>query len=82
MTDNKIIDFKTKQKIPDPDTPPEVEIDYVKEALQTAMDRNYEDIIIIGMSATGTACLLTVELQEAIYEFTHAIYQLNKRLDE
>lgn len=85
MNDN-IIDFKNPKKkdvkvdeaAGNPE--PQEEINRAEECLKAAAGR-FEDVIIIGIAANNTTCLLTVGPEEAIYEFTHAIYQLNKNID-
>ena len=52
-----------------------------QEALEAALTRNFKDVIIIGISENNTTCMLSVNEEKAIFELTHAIYQLNKQVD-
>ena len=77
-----VIDFQTKKPADGESVDAPVDdTDYVADLLNRAAELKFEDIIMIGRSADGkVACLLTTSPEEAVYELTHAVYQLNKEI--
>lgn len=51
-------------------------------ALEDACTRGFTDVIIIGIKEDHTTCMLSVPADKAIFDLTHAIYQLNKQVDD
>lgn len=87
----KVIDFKAakegKIETPtDPSTSPteaptEVsetpEVSPTQELLKNALERNFKDVILIGITDDSVSCMLTVDQEKAVYELSRAIYQLH-----